>query len=151
MTDASWRGCVVPPELEYDVERHVWVRMEGDVAVMGMTDVAQTIGGKLVSISFKPVGRVVKRGKSLAVIESAKWVGPFPTPLTCEVVETNDEAFERDSLIANRDPYGDGWLVKVRPLDLDQERDHLVDGEAALAWYRDFVDREDISCFRCAD
>jgi glycine cleavage system H protein len=151
MNDPSWRGCVVPPELEYDVEHHVWVRFEDDVAVMGMTDVAQTMGGKLVNISFKPTGKTIRRGRSLAVIESAKWVGPFPTPLTCELVETNAAAFEADLLIANRDPYGEGWLVRVRPLELESEREHLVDGETALEWYREFVDREDISCFRCAD
>jgi glycine cleavage system H protein len=151
MTDASWRGCAVPPELEYDVERHVWVRMEDGLAVMGMTDVAQTVGGMLVSISFKPLGKVIKRGRSLAVIESAKWVGPFPTPLTCELVETNEAAFERDLLVANRDPYGDGWLAKVRPLQLEDEREHLVDGETALEWYRDYVDKEEIMCFRCVD
>jgi glycine cleavage system H protein len=151
VTEQLWRGCLVPPELLYDVERHVWVRLEGDEAVLGMTDVAQTMGGKVVSVTWKPAGKKVKRGRPLAVIESAKWVGPFPTPLTCEIVETNEAAFERDILIANRDPYGEGWLVRVRPSAPDLEVGDLLDGPAAFERYKGFIELEDITCFRCAD
>lgn len=151
MTVPTWRGCVVPAELVYDTERHVWVRFDGDTAVMGMTDVAQTMGGKVVSISWKPVGKEIRIGRSLAVVESAKWVGPFPTPLSCEVLETNATAFEKDILIANRDPYGEGWLVRVRPTRLDEEMADLVDGETAYERYKELIEKEDIRCFRCAD
>ena len=149
--DPSWYGCVVPADLLYDVEQHVWVRLEDGEAVLGMTDVAQTMGGKVVSITWKPPGKTVKRGRWLAVIESAKWVGPFPAPLTCEIVATNEAGFDRDILIANRDPYGDGWLFRVRPTALEAERGHLVDGPAALERYKEFIQREDVRCFRCAD
>lgn len=151
MTVPTWRGCVVPAELVYDTERHVWVRFDGDTAVMGMTDVAQTMGGKVVSISWKPVGKEIRKGRSLAVVESAKWVGPFPTPLSCEVLETNAQGFEKDILIANRDPYGEGWLVRVRPTRLDEEMADLVDGETAYERYKELIEKEDIRCFRCAD
>lgn len=151
MTLPTWRGCVVPAELVYDTERHVWVRFDGDTAVLGMTDVAQTMGGKVVSISWKPVGKEIRKGRSLAVVESAKWVGPFPTPLSCEVLETNAQAFEKDILIANRDPYGEGWLVRVRPTRLDEEMADLVDGETAYERYKELIEKEDIRCFRCAD
>lgn len=150
MTATTWRGCEVPPDLLYDTDRHVWVRLEGDTAVMGMTDVAQSMGGKLVSISWKATGEEKKKGRSLAVIESAKWVGPFPTPITCEVLETN-KAFEQDVLIANRDPYGDGWMVRVRPTKLDDEIGDLVDGATALDRYKEFIEAEEIRCFRCED
>lgn len=145
--EPSHYGCVVPRDLLYDVERHVWVRLEGDEAVLGMTDVAQTMCGKLVTISWKAPGRRVQRGRSLAVIESAKWVGPFPAPFTCEIVANNEGAFARDILIANRDPYGEGWLVRVK----GGEPDGLVDGTTALERYREFIEREGIRCFRCAD
>lgn len=151
MTEPSWYGCVVPADLDYDVENHVWVRFEGDEAVLGMTDVAQTMGGKIVNVTWKAPGRTVRRGRSLAVIESAKWVGPFPAPLTCEIVATNEQTFERDLLIANRDPYGEGWLFRVRPTALDDERAFLVDGATAFERYREFIEAEDVRCFRCAD
>lgn len=151
MGEQSWYGCIVPDDLLYDVEHHVWIRFEGDEAVLGMTDVAQTMGGKLVQLSWKEPGRFVKRGKPLAVIESAKWVGPFPSPLTGELVATNARAFEADILLANRDPYGAGWLVRVRPTNLDEERHHLADGAEAFERYRRFIDENEIRCFRCEE
>ncbi len=145
-------GCAIPEEYLYDVERNNWVRLEQDgTALLGMTDVAQTMCGKIIALSFKPVGRAVPRGRTVVVIESAKWVGPFRTPLTGEIVETNGEAFERDPLIANRDPYGEGWLIRIRPQQLEQERAALVDGTVAFERFRELIDREGISCMRCAD
>lgn len=146
------RGCAIPEEYLYNLEFNNWVRLEdGGTALVGMTDIAQTLCGKIVSISWKRAGRAVARGRSLAVIESAKWVGPFLAPLTCEVVESNAESFEQDGLIANRDPYGAGWLMRVRPTALEEERHGLVDGVAALEHFRALIDSEGITCMRCAD
>lgn len=147
--DQVWDGCAVPDDLLYDVELHVWVRpVEGDV-VLGMTDVAQTMGGRMVAITWKRTGRRVERGRPLAAIESAKWVGPFPTPLTGELLAVNASAFEQDIAVANRDPYGAGWLARLRPLRWEDERAHLLDGVAAFAWYRSFLTERGIRCFRC--
>jgi glycine cleavage system H protein len=151
MTDQYWLGCVVPDDLLYDVDLHVWVRLEDGTAVLGMTDVAQTMGGRVVQISWKKTGRSYQRGRSLAVIESAKWVGPFPTPLTGELLAVNAAAFAEDIAIANRDPYGAGWLARLRPSALAAEREHLVDGPAAFAHYRALIEERDIRCYRCAD
>lgn len=146
------RGCAIPEEYLYDVELNVWVRLEEDgTARMGMTDIAQTLCGKIVSLSFKRVGTVVRRGRTLAVIESAKWVGPFRSPLSGELLQTNEAAFAADGLIANRDPYGAGWLVLVAPAALVQEREHLLDGVAAFPHYQAMIERDDITCMRCAD
>jgi glycine cleavage system H protein len=151
MTDLVWDGCVVPDDRLYDVDMHVWVRFDGELAVLGMTDVAQAMGGRLVQITWKREGKVVTRGRPLAVVESAKWVGPFPTPLSGTLVENNREAFEADIAIANRDPYGAGWVAKVAPSDLDAEGGHLVDGARAFAVYQSFIAENNIRCFRCAD
>jgi glycine cleavage system H protein len=147
----SYYGCVIPPDLLYDVDMDVWVRLEGDEAVIGMTDPAQTRCGKLVAVQFRRVGRVVARGRGLATIESAKWVGPVPTPLSGEIVAVNEEAFARDILIANRDPYGEGWLVRLRPTKLDEERALLASGPEALEQYKSKIDELEIRCFRCED
>ena len=144
-------GCDIPDDYYFDLEHDVWIRFDGDVAVLGMTDVAQTRGGKLVNIAFKKSGRIVAQGKSAATIESAKWVGPFPMPFSGEIVETNEAGFKRDILIANKDPYGAGWLVKVRPTQLDAERAHLLTGAAAVKAYKAKIEQLQVKCFRCVD
>ena len=147
-----YRGCAIPEELLYSVEFNNWVRLEDrGTALLGMTDMAQSMCGKIVSITWKSPGKVIRRGRTLAVIESAKWVGPFPAPLTCEVVENNAETFDADGLIANRDPYGDGWLLRVQPTALEEERGELLDGLQAIEEFRELIDREELTCMRCAD
>lgn len=146
-----YRGCAIPEELAYDVERDVWVRFDGDVVTLGMTDLAQTRCGRLVAIRFKKPGRVVQQGRPLASIESGKWVGPFPAPFTLEILETNEDPFATDILLANKDPYGAGWLVKGRPLDLEADGRHLVTGEEAVRRYIERIEETGLSCFRCAE
>ena len=150
MTDLLWHGCVIPEDLLYDVEMHVWVRLEDGTAVLGMTDIAQTMGGRMVQVSWKKTGRSYARGRTLAVVESAKWVGPFPTPLTAELLEVNEAAFAADIAIANRDPYGAGWMARVRPAALDTERQHLLAGPAAFSHYQTMITERGIRCYRCA-
>lgn len=150
MADQVWRGCVVPRDLLYDVAANVWVRLEDDVAVLGMTDVAQAMGGPIVQVSWKRTGRAYQRGRTLAIIESAKWVGPFPTPLSGDLAAVNDRGFAGDITIANRDPYGAGWLARLRPADLAAERGHLVTGDQAFGHYRAFIEERDLRCHHCA-
>jgi glycine cleavage system H protein len=151
MTDQIWNGCVVPDDRLYDLDMHVWVRLDGEEAVLGMTDVAQTMGGRLVQVSWKRPGRTLARGRTVAVLESAKFVGPFPTPLSGQLVAVNRLAFDDDIAIGNRDPYGAGWMARVRPTHLRDERSHLHDGAAAYSFYREFIDEREIRCYRCAE
>lgn len=150
-TVPTWHGCAVPEDLLYDVERHVWVRLDGDEAVIGMTDISQTMCGRFVEVTWKKVGRKVRRDRGLAVVESAKWVGPVRAPLSGVIVANNTEVFGADIAAANRDPYGRGWLVRLQPTELEAERAHLVDGATALGLYRRFIDDNEIRCFRCVD
>lgn len=130
----------------------MWARFEPDgLVTLGMTDLAQTRCGKVVSIRFKAVGRRVSRGQSLATIESAKWVGPFPAVLSGEIAATNEAGFRRNILLANRDPYGAGWLVRLRATELDAEQDRLLTGTAAVERYRARIDELQANCFRCAE
>lgn len=148
----AYRGCDIPPDLFYDVERDVWVRPgPGRTLTMGMTDPAQSRAGRFLHIQFKKVGRHLEVGQSAATIETAKWAGPFPTPVAGTIVETNDGAYRADILIANRDPYGAGWIVRLEPdAWLPAEAD-LVTGSEAIARYRARIDQLDLSCMRCAD
>ncbi len=147
-----YRGCDIPEELWYDVARDVWVRPHEDGTLeLGMTDAAQTRSGKVLHIQFKRVGRRLEAGQSAATIETAKWAGPFPTPVAGDVVETNEATFREDILIANRDPYGAGWLVRLRPDAWDPDGAGLVTGSTAVARYEARVDELELNCFRCAD
>ena len=138
-------ACDIPEDLTYDIERDVWIRFDGEIATLGMTDVAQTRCGKIAAISFRDVGKKVAQGKALVTIESAKWVGAFPAPFSCEIVETNESGFAKNILLANKDPYGIGWLVRVRAMNLEAESSHLVTGEAAAAAYQKFMEEQNLN------
>ncbi len=147
-----YRGCEFPVDRYYDVDREVWVRRDEDGCVtMGMTDPAQAQCGKFVHIRFKAVGRQLQRGQSAATVESAKWVGPFPTPLSGEIVATNEAGFKQDILLANKYPYGAGWFIRLKPAHMEEEWQHLLPDDQAFDRYREKIVEQDIRCFRCAD
>ncbi len=145
-------GCNIPDDLYYHPEYDSWIRFESDdTATLGMTDIAQTASGKMLYIRFRSVGRTIKAGRSAATIESAKWVGPFRMPFDAELVAVNQEAFAKDILIANRDPYGEGWLVQVRVLQPETARQHLLTGTEAMTHFKQRIDKNEIRCIRCVD
>lgn len=78
-------------------------------------------------------------------------MGPFPAPFSCEIVEINQDSFARDILITNKEPYTTGWLVRVRPLNLEAERGHLVTGDEALEKYKARIQDLKINCLRCIE
>jgi glycine cleavage system H protein len=112
---------------------HEWVRQEGDVAVIGITDYAQEQLGDVVYVELPEVGRQVAQGKEAAVVESAKAASEVYAPVSGEVVAVND-ALVGDPAKVNADAMGDGWFIKVRLADPKQFGE-LMD-EAA---YRAFV------------
>jgi glycine cleavage system H protein len=149
---ALYYGCDIPEGLYYHPEYDSWVRFETDgTATLGMTDVAQTMSGKLLHIQFKPVGKKIRAGRVAATIESGKWVGPFVMPFDAEILAINEETFANDILIANRDPYGAGWLIKVYLLNPEIARDGLLTGQEAVTFIQKKVDENGIRCFRCVD
>ncbi len=152
MDSHLYRGCEFPVDLYYDVDRDVWVHRDEDGCVtMGMTDPAQAQCGKFVHLRFKAVGRTLQRGQSAATVESAKWVGPFPTPLTGEIVATNEAAFKQDILLANRDPYGAGWLVRLKPSSPEEEWANLLPHDQAFERYKARIAERNVQCYRCTD
>lgn len=140
------RGCQIPEDLHYWVEKHVWARDEGDgILTIGVTDVAQHLASKVVAITIKKVGRVLERGQSLATLESGKWVGPVPAPVDGEVIEVNP-ALATDPTLANSDPYGAGWVARLRARDWSAQQAELATGPAGVEAYRIFLEAEGISC-----
>jgi glycine cleavage system H protein len=127
---ASVKNCNLPDELHYNVENNVWVRKEPDGTVtVGMTAYACALAGEVVAYTPKKVGRTVDLNKSCATVESGKWVGPVKTPIAGEVTAVNDAVSAKPGTI-NKDPYGEGWLVKLKPSNLDAEIGALVTGAA---------------------
>lgn len=127
------RGCDIPEDLLYHIENNVWVRKEADgTATVGLTSYATALAGQIVSYTPKKVGKGVKKDKSCATVESGKWVGPAKTPVGGDVLAINDAVTAKPGLI-NEDPYGEGWLVKVKPDDWDGESGDLKTGADALA------------------
>lgn len=145
-------GCDIPEGLYFHPEYDSWVRFgEDGIATMGMTDVAQTLAGRLLFIRFKKPGKIVAAGKVAGTIESGKWIGPYIMPFAAEIIANNQEGFEQDILIANKDPYGEGWLLKVKFEDLEEAKDKLLSGDEALEFYKNKIKENDIHCFRCID
>jgi glycine cleavage system H protein len=129
------RGCNIPDELLYDVENNIWYRENPDGTVtLGMTTVAAAMAGQLVAFTAKKAGRKVDSGKSCASIESGKWVGPAKIAFDAEVVEVND-ALIATPKIANSDPYGEGWMLKVKPVDWAAAKTALIAGAAVAGPY----------------
>lgn len=102
----------VPADLQYTAE-HEWVRLEGDVATVGITQYAADALGDVVYVDLPKAGSSVTSGSVVGEVESTKSVGELYAPLDGEVVEANDAVVDAPETI-NSDPYGDGWLVKVR-------------------------------------
>jgi glycine cleavage system H protein len=125
MSDASY-----PDGLYYN-EAHDWARVEGEAATFGITWYAQDTLGEVVYYSPAAVGTVVSKDGEYGELESTKAVSPLIAPLAGEVTEVND-ALEGSESTINDDPYGAGWLVKVRLSDPSQV-DSLMDAAAYLA------------------
>ena len=113
---------------------HEWIRLEGDLAVVGITDYAQSQLGDVVYVELPEIGRQVEKGKEAAVVESVKAASEVYAPASGEVAEVN-EAIAADPAKVNADPMGEGWFIKLR-LANPKELDGLLDEEA----YKRFVE-----------
>ncbi len=111
---------------------HEWVRLDGDIAVIGITDYAQSQLGDIVYVELPKIGDRLERGKEAAVVESVKAASEVYAPVSGEVVAVN-EALGADPAKVNADPLGEGWFLKLRPLD-PHELDGLLDGPAYAAF-----------------
>ena len=119
-----------PDDLRYHPE-HDWARVEGDEAVLGITWYAQDSLGELVLFDGPEVGAMLKKDESYAEVESVKAVSDVVAPLSGEVLEVNRKAADEPETV-NEDPYGGGWLVRIRITD-PGEAVHLMDAGAYRA------------------
>lgn len=111
-------GFDFPEELYFD-EHHQYARVEGDVVMLGLSHYAQAAAKEIVYVELPRVGRKVEQYKPFGSIESGKWVGRLYAMVGGEVIEANKN-LEDDATLINRDPYGAGWVVKLKAADLSQ-------------------------------
>lgn len=107
----------IPKTLKYS-KTHEWVRAEEDTVTIGITDHAQTMLGDLVYVELPEIELSFENGQECAVVESVKAAADIYCPISGEVVEINELLLENPQLI-NEDPYGKGWLIRLRPFDND--------------------------------
>ena len=146
MEEVSYKGCKIPKDLYYDIENQVWYRLEPDgTVVVGATDIGQTRAGRMVNVRIKPPGKHVPKGKPIASLESGKWTGPVPAVIEGEVVERNEELFDTPDLI-NDDPYGRGWIARIKPTNLERDLKDLTTGAEAVQKMKEYIEREGVEC-----
>ena len=121
-----------PEDCQYTKE-HEWVRLEDGIAVVGITDYAQDHLGDVVFVELPDVGTEVTQFEPFGVIDSVKASSELYAPLSGEVEAANDALTEQPELV-NQAPYGEGWMIKVRPADLG-EREQLLDADG----YEEFL------------
>jgi glycine cleavage system H protein len=117
---------VKPEDLHYS-QSHEWVRIDGDIGTVGITDHAQKELGEIVYLELPDVGHVYNADEEFGTVESVKAVSELFTPISGEVVEVNKAAIAEPGIV-NDDPQGDGWLVKMK-LSTDQEVANLMSAE----------------------
>jgi glycine cleavage system H protein len=142
------RGCEIPEDLYYFLEKHSWAKLAEDGKVrVGMTAVATKMAGSLTAVTprSKNIGKELKRGKSIGTMESSKYVGPIPTPVTGTLVTVNQAVEDNPSLLVS-DPYGSGWVAELEVPDWETQRGELLTGQAALDAYQAFMEKENFSC-----
>lgn len=115
---------IIPEELKYTNE-HEWVRLEGDVAYVGITDYAQEQLGDIVFVDIPSVGETLDANEVFGTIEVVKTVSDLFLPIAGEVLEQNEE-LESNPELVNQDPYGKGWIIKIKP-DNAADIDDLLD------------------------
>jgi len=123
---------MVPGQLRYTKE-HEWIRIDGDEAVIGITQYAADQLGDIVFVELPDVGRALEQAATFGVVESVKAVSDLFAPVSGEVTATND-ALVATPEVVNTDPYGEGWLVRVRLVDAAQ-----VDGLLDAAAYEQLI------------
>lgn len=115
----------IPADLKYTKD-HEWVKIEGDIATVGITDFAQGELGDIVYVDVDTLEEEVEKDEVFGTVEAVKTVSDLFMPLTGEVAEFNEELEDEPELV-NTDPYGKGWMIKIKIADEDQVSDLLSD------------------------
>jgi len=132
MLMADIKGYNMPDGLYYHKENS-WARVEGTKVTVGMTDLFQKEAGDIVFVDLPDEGDEVSQGEVCGKIQSRKWIGKLVSPVSGEILETNED-LEDDTGLINQDPYGKGWILKIEASDLESELGNLMQGDALVAF-----------------
>jgi len=133
------QGYNLPEDLYYE-KNHYWVKVEGDILVMGMDDFAQKMAGEIVYVQLPFEGKKMKKGKKFAQVESGKWLGKVFAPVNGTMIEANQE-LETSATLINEDCYGAGWMYKIQPDDMAEMEDLLHEQEAVEKWLKADIEK----------
>jgi glycine cleavage system H protein len=131
-TMGTIKGYNMPDDLYFHKD-HTWVRVNDDGTVtIGMTDFYSRMAGDTTYVDLPDEGDEVTQGETAGKIQSSKWVGKLISPLSGEILSVNED-LEDDYMLLNTDSYGQGWIMKIEPSDLEQELQSLYHGEKAVS------------------
>lgn len=129
------------PEGLYYTKEHIWVRIENDVATIGITDYGQHQLGDVVFVDLPELGREVESGEVIASVESVKAVSEIYSPVTGKIIAINED-LANDPSVINSDPYGDGWIADIQMKDLSEVED-LMTAEDYKAYLEELEKEEE--------
>ncbi len=133
----QFEGYEFPDDLKYE-KNHFWARVEGDLVVTGATDFVSKQAGEITFVDLPSDGDELTQGKPFGSIESGKWVGRIYAVVSGEVVEVNGELEDEPERI-NQEPYGVGWICKIRPSNLEADLANLMSADGS---FKDFITSE---------
>ncbi|MBN2065488.1 MAG: glycine cleavage system protein GcvH [Candidatus Thermoplasmatota archaeon] len=136
---AKIEGYNLPDDLYYHKD-HTWVKVESDGTVLvGMNDFYQQSAGDTTYIDLPFEGDEVEQGETCGKIQSAKWVGKFVAPISGEIIAVNEE-LEDDCTLLNKSPYEKGWIMRLKPSNLDGDLKELYHGDKVGPWIKKEVE-----------
>jgi len=131
------RDYNMPDELYYS-ERHMWLRVDGDTGIVGVTDFTQKAAGEVTYIELPEEGDEVEADELIGSLETGKWMGKLYATVSGEIIAINEDLEDEPGMI-NEDPYGNGWIVKIKIAD-SSEVDDLMQTDKLAAWLEKEID-----------
>jgi len=130
----------IPDSLRYSKE-HEWIKVEADKCRVGVTDYAQASLHEVVYVDLPQVGKQLTQSEVFGTVESVKAVSELYSPVSCEITERNEELVESPELV-NKDPYGAGWLVVVKPSRLEADMGTLLSAEGYANYLKELTKKK---------
>ena len=125
----------LPDKLYYNKD-HAWAKIETDKNIrVGMNDFYQKLAGETTYVDLPFEGDDISQGETCGKIESSKWVGKFVSPISGKIIQVNEE-LEDDCTLINNSPYDQGWIMIVKPSNLDEELENLYQGDKVEPWIK---------------
>lgn len=132
-------GYLMPEDLYYH-EKHMWLKIEGDKARVGITDFAQKLAGEISYIELPIINEDAKKDEVVGTLETGKWVGKIHAPISGKITSANKD-LENDPTIVNQSPYERGWIFEMTVKD-KKELEILMQGEKAVEWIKKEIEKQ---------